>query len=93
MQDNRSQFAGPAFVFGVIVGAAIGVLAANPKTQKWVKDKAEWARTDGKEALGHMKEHTHEAMEAVRGSARAIKEDARTLKQKSKNATNTDEIM
>lgn len=82
MQDNRQ--AGPAFIFGLILGAAIGVLASSPRSRAWMKDKAEWARTDGKEALGSMKQHAREGMEAVRGSAQNIAEDARTLKKRAK---------
>ena len=102
MQDNRTiQPAGPAFMFGILLGAAIGALASAPKSREWLNKKTQWAKTDGKEALdkvrGHAKqgmsafsEHAKEGFSAVKDSAKAVKEDVSTLKPSAKDAMTSD---
>ena len=83
--SNRSmQSNGPAFALGPLLGVGIGVLATHPRTRQWMNDRAEWARTDGKEAYENVKGHAAEGFEAVKTSARNIKGDVSDLQQKSK---------
>jgi gas vesicle protein len=97
MENNRTmQPNGAVFMFGMLLGAAIGALASAPKSREWLNKKSEWARTDGKQTLDQvrnhakegmtaMKEHTREGMAAMKDSAKAVKEDVSTLKPKAKD--------
>jgi hypothetical protein len=96
MNNDRSVQNGPVFVLGMMLGAALGFLASTPKSREWMNNKAEWARTDGKEAMNRAKGHAREGMEAVKSSAKNIKEDVGTLHKSRKtdinNMTNSDEL-
>jgi len=50
-----------------------------------MNERAEWARTDGKEALDNLRGHAQEGFEAVKGTARSMKGDVDNLRSKNKN--------
>jgi gas vesicle protein len=85
MQDNHnSNSAGPAFLFGILVGAAIGALSAAPRSREWINKKSEWVKSDGKEALERVRGHAKEGLSAFKTHA---KEGATAMKDHTKEGT------